>query len=318
MARFNNFKEAKALINQFLTAGSNITLTYNSTTDKIAIASPSFGTLAPTTTKGDIIAHNGSINTRLAVGTNYFVPNADSSASAGIAYVWDARPNSRYGIRLEDDFINNSSGAATIGSLGWNLTTSGASIAVQQSDASNRAGIRRWSTSTSVGNRACIDLGVTSIYAGGGAISSEYSVRLPVLPNGTDDHVMYIGMHNTTGAGAPTNGIYFILDQATTGAYDEVRGRCTKASSSSDTTDTTLSANTWYRLRIEVNAGATSASFYVDDAQVGSAVTSNLPDTSSNLFSPMAVMVRKTVGSTNITPLDIDYCWFYQTFTTPR
>jgi len=318
MSRIDSHRKTKSLIDAFIAAGTNATVSYNSTTDQIIISGPTLNSLSPATTKGDLIAYTGSTNTRLAVGTNYYTLAADSSASTGLAYAWSPRTNTRYGLNLYDDFLNNSSGAATIGSLGWNLTTSGASIAVQQADAANRAGIRRWSTSTAVGNRACIDLGVTSMYASGGAISTEYSVRFVTLPNATDDHVIYIGLHNTTGAGAPTNGVYFIVDQAVTGSYSEIRGRCTKASASTDTTDVSISANTWYRLRIEINAAATSASFYLDDSQVGSAVVSNLPDTSSNLVSPMAVMVRKTVGSNNVTPLDIDYCWFYQTLTTPR
>lgn len=45
-----------------------------------------FDALAPTTTKGDLIAHNGTDNVRQAVGTNGQVLTADSTASTGVAW----------------------------------------------------------------------------------------------------------------------------------------------------------------------------------------------------------------------------------------
>lgn len=53
-------------------------------------ATPAFDALAPTTTKGDVIAHNGSDNVRLAAGTNDWVLTADSTAAAGVE--WRAAP----------------------------------------------------------------------------------------------------------------------------------------------------------------------------------------------------------------------------------
>ncbi len=45
-----------------------------------------FDALAPTTTKGDLIAHNGSDNIRVAVGTNGQALVADSAQASGLAY----------------------------------------------------------------------------------------------------------------------------------------------------------------------------------------------------------------------------------------
>lgn len=45
-----------------------------------------FDALAPTTTKGDIIVHDGSNNLRLAVGANDLVPIADSGEATGIRW----------------------------------------------------------------------------------------------------------------------------------------------------------------------------------------------------------------------------------------
>ena len=49
-------------------------------------AVPAFDALAPTTTKGDLIAHNGTDNVRLGVGTNTFVLTADSAEVTGLKW----------------------------------------------------------------------------------------------------------------------------------------------------------------------------------------------------------------------------------------
>jgi hypothetical protein len=45
-----------------------------------------FDALSPLTTKGDLVAHDGTDNVRLAVGTNGYVLTADSTAASGVAW----------------------------------------------------------------------------------------------------------------------------------------------------------------------------------------------------------------------------------------
>lgn len=49
-------------------------------------ATAAFDNLAPTTTKGDVIVHNGTDNIRLAVGTNGQVLTADSAETSGLRW----------------------------------------------------------------------------------------------------------------------------------------------------------------------------------------------------------------------------------------
>lgn len=51
-----------------------------------AFASISFDAIAPTTTKGDLIVHNGTTNVREPVGTNTWVLTADSAQASGIKW----------------------------------------------------------------------------------------------------------------------------------------------------------------------------------------------------------------------------------------
>jgi hypothetical protein len=75
------------------TGGSTRTMV--DTLDVIAIAqggtgqtaqTAAFDALAPTTTKGDLIAYNGSDNIRVAVGTNGYFLKADSTQASGL--IW--------------------------------------------------------------------------------------------------------------------------------------------------------------------------------------------------------------------------------------
>jgi hypothetical protein len=45
-----------------------------------------FDALSPSTTKGDLIAYDGTDNVRLPVGTNGYVLTADSTATSGVAW----------------------------------------------------------------------------------------------------------------------------------------------------------------------------------------------------------------------------------------
>ena len=77
------------------TLNQNTTGTASNVTGTVAIANggtgqttqtAAFDALAPTTSKGDLIAHNGTDNVRVSAGTNGYVLTADSSAAAGVAW----------------------------------------------------------------------------------------------------------------------------------------------------------------------------------------------------------------------------------------
>jgi len=72
-------------------------------------ATEGFDSLSPTTTKGDVIVHNGTDNIRLAVGTNDQVLTADSTQASGVKWAAAAAGGGGggYGIPpFEDDGTN--------------------------------------------------------------------------------------------------------------------------------------------------------------------------------------------------------------------
>jgi hypothetical protein len=102
------------------TLNQNTTGTASNVTGTVAIANggtgqttqtAAFDALSPSTTKGDLIGHNGTDNVRVAVGTNGYVLTADSSAASGVA--WSAA---------------GGGGALTIKDEGTTLTAAATSI----------------------------------------------------------------------------------------------------------------------------------------------------------------------------------------------
>lgn len=95
-------------------ASATDTLTINLETVTIAnggtgqtTKTEAFDALAPTTTKGDLIAHNGSDNVRVAVGANGATLIADSAAAAGVRW------GSAYYALLQHQQANNTAGGGT-------------------------------------------------------------------------------------------------------------------------------------------------------------------------------------------------------------
>lgn len=87
-----------------------------------------FDALAPTTTKGDVIVHNGTDNIRLAVGSDGQVLSADSGQASGLAWTSPlTNPMDSNG----DLIVGGASGAATKldhpGAANYVLATTGAS-----------------------------------------------------------------------------------------------------------------------------------------------------------------------------------------------
>lgn len=265
-------------------------------------AAPSGGGSSPLTTEGDIYYYASGAGARLPIGTLGALLASDG---ADPAYI---HPTTHY--YFYDDFDGTSLNPY---STGWQGGGTGGTIALINGEA-GAPGIFQIGTSTASTNTRYMHRGNTHLLAGGGRIVCEWRIRIPTLSViASEAFTLRIGLHDSTSA-APTDGLWFeYIDNVNSGQW-QVKA----ASNSTATTTNTTSApaaNTWYRLKIDINAAGTSAEFYVDGVSVGT-VASNIPTGSGRVFGPNAG-ITKSVGTTART-LDLDFFWIFQKLTSAR
>jgi hypothetical protein len=158
--------------------------------------------------------------------------------------------------------------------------------------------------------------GTRSMVLGGGKLVFEADVQIPTLSSAAQTFHYFIGLSSTQTTIA-TNSVAFVYDSAGTNAGSSAIGRwqvvCAAGGSRSyTTTDTTVTAGRWYRLRAEVNAAGNSVQFYINGALVRTE-TNNIPTLS---VTPLTSII-KTNGTTARTAW-LDFIRIRQKFTTPR
>ena len=113
----------------------------------------------------------------------------------------------------------------------------------------------------------------------------------------------------STATGDIANGAYFEYTHGTNSGNWQIK---TAAASSRTTANTTTAADTnWHRFTIDINAGGTSVSFYIDGAEVAnSPIATNIP--TAGYFSD-SFSIDKDGGSTGTTSrdlyIDLSYIW---------
>lgn len=161
---------------------------------------------------------------------------------------------------------------------------------------------------------------MASVQFGGGQYRFESRVRMNTNSDGTNTYQFLSGFwDNATGVNQ-VDGIYFLYDSqgVSTGSAASGNWQIVTSSNSVRTFTTTTVAidNTnLQKLRIDVNAAATSVQFYIDDTLVGTHTT-NIPSGTARLTSS-GTYLQKSAGTTSITA-DIDYLFLKAKFTTPR
>jgi hypothetical protein len=199
-------------------------------------------------------------------------------------------------------FRTINTGAGTSVSDNWN---------VEASTAGTNPGVWAYSTgSTSTGtaystNRG--NIGANTYLDGGGVLSYETRVRIDTLSTAVEEYIVRVGFTSTDVSA--TNGIYWEYSRASSTAWV---GVCEKTSVRSTVTGGTVDTD-WTRLTLVINAAGTSVEFFQDGVSAGSVAT-NLP--TANLLCVTGIL--KTVGTTSITGLVVDYIAVASKFTTGR
>lgn len=208
----------------------------------------------------------------------------------------------RYVTFDEDDFI----ASTTTGKLGWGVSTSGAGASVQfgsyGANALEKAvGVIQLDTGSTSNGRAVLSRSVNLFALGYFKIEMIWRIALEELSTSTERFVIYLGMIDNTGAGAPVDGVYFFYSDQFASQW-----QCVCRESNIQTVITTsVEINTNYSIfKIVVNENATQANFFINDSLVAT-INSNIPSTAGN-FTGIGARIEKVIGSTQRN-MSIDY-----------
>ena len=146
---------------------------------------------------------------------------------------------------------------------------------------------------------------------GAGRSRFHYYARVRTLSDASETYTARIGFGDQQSA-VPSNGVWLEYTHGTNS------GNWVGISSNSSTQSTangTIAATTdWTKLGIEVNADATSVSYFVDDVEISnSPITTNIPASACAPF----ISMTKSNGTTT-RELDVDQFFFFQELTNSR
>jgi hypothetical protein len=184
--------------------------------------------------------------------------------------------------------------------LPWTVVSSAGSNAYMQAGTAGHPGLCRFDTGTTAGNWCGAYNAGSSILLAAGTVF-EFLVNLNLDSTGT---VFRFGLSNwTTGTGAPTSGVFFEYDKASSANW---RIRSGSASTYTTTTSGTAAAfNAWSKLRLTYDG--TTLTFILNGAILGT-ITTNIPSAAMHLW---GFATQNTINS--FTYADVDYVAFSQT-----
>ena len=236
--------------------------------------------------------------------------------------------NATQGVYFFDDFLGTNDNAGIATSTGVTMSAVGTGSAARITGAypnrTNQQGVIQLATGTLITGGASFRLGsgnTPTFFVGSGAISHEVLINIETLSTLANRFVNVFGFYTGSSITTSNNLISFIYDEggvfASGGLGASPNWKCVTGNAGTRTsTDSTIAvtASAWTKLRIEINANATSVGFYINDTLVATNA-SNIPATTTAMY--FLNGIQKTTGLTSIN-MYADYFSLKQTFTTAR
>lgn len=220
----------------------------------------------------------------------------------------------KFGTEYFNEFV------APLGGDGF-LTNSSSSGSITYIAEGNRPGIHRHSTGVSAtGSYGFISGGSLAVNFApwGGRIVMESAVMIEILSDAAQRYSVMFGFTGNTNTPVLTNAIVFLYDEGGVSTGNTASGfwkvaTALAGSRQFTTTAIPVAINTWYKLKIVVNAGGTQVDFYINDVLVITETGATIPTASMGIRGG----IIKSIGTT---PRLIrwDYFYFKQKFTTAR
>jgi hypothetical protein len=186
----------------------------------------------------------------------------------------------------------------------------------------NQQGVQYYNTLTGATNYALhASASTATMWLGGGTWVYETSINIANLSVLTDRYRFVSGFGSGNGAATETDGVFLTYDEGGTlnGTAASPNWQCVTVANSVrtlTTTSTAVTAGAWHKLRIEINAAGTSASFYLNGTLLATHTT-NIPLGSATRFVLVKQGMFKTIGLTNRV-IYTDYLGYENILTTAR
>lgn len=206
----------------------------------------------------------------------------------------------------------------------WTSFSSGAGASAgDTSGLANHPTICRLTTGTTTTGRASVSYGadatLTSLLLGGGAFDVEMVLNPAVSPatlcdGATDVCTITCGLIDSVSA-AQVDAVAFRFNPAASANWRVLTSSNSVATEQDSSPAVAVVADTWFRLKLSVNAAATSVSFTINGASAGTIAT-NIPSGVGRELS-LGCVILKSAGA-NARAMHLDYFDVRQVFTSPR
>jgi hypothetical protein len=155
-------------------------------------------------------------------------------------------------------------------------------------------GILRINPATTTNNYSKVSTGLGTLALGVGKATHNVMLKSPAaISDATDNYTLIAGFFNNyTGA---TDGCYFYYNHATN--TDWVVTTVKDGVATTTDTNVALTASTWYKLSVVVNAAATSVGFYINNSLVATHTT-NIPSGVGDALGAGIYTERLSTGGT--------------------
>ncbi len=229
------------------------------------------------------------------MSVNITVSQTGTQGNPGTSASTSSSISSASQIILWEDFLSNTAA----GNTGATSSTISGGTATILTAESNYMGMCRLSTGASSASAySNLFWGSANIFLGNGILTLESLIRISTLSTSAERYIVRIGLHDSVN-GEATNGVYLKYDESTSANWII----CSYASSvgTETTSSTAVSGNTWIKVKIVVNAAASSVEYFINGTSIGT-ITTNIPTSPSGI----RLHILKSVGTT-ARVLDIDF-----------